>query len=160
MTSLPPTRILAVDPGSNATAVVLFEGGKPRFAALVGGKHRKEWSDRLSNIAEELGEVLEGVDTVDLIAIERTIAHRNIRAAIVMAKTWGYLQRVLEVRYPTAMFEEVPKAAVCHVLGLKGNAKRAERQEAARTRFKWKSQDVCDAGAVGLAVIAMMENVS
>ncbi len=151
------SRILAVDPGSIACAVVMFNGERPVWAGVAEAKQKNEWHTRLSTMAADLEEILEDVAAPDLIAIEKVVAHMNLGVAITMAMTVGYLTRVLQVRYPLAFWVEVPKASVCHAVGIKGNARRKERQEAAKAKFKWVSQDACDAGAVGLAAFRMLD---
>jgi hypothetical protein len=78
-----------------------------------------------------------------------------------MGKTSGYIARVIHELYPQTRWLAVAKAPICHALGLKGNARRVERQKAARDRFpQLASQDEADAAAVGLAAMKLLEEGS
>lgn len=147
--------LLAIDPGSLAIGFAYFIDGELARTDLVRPKASLSWLERMGYVARELqrGASSRGW-APDVVAIEQVVAHHNLRAALTMSQTFGYVARVVDELYPRCQWAEITKAQACHVIGLKGNARRVERQEAARRRFpELASQDECDAAVVGIAAL-------
>jgi Holliday junction resolvasome RuvABC endonuclease subunit len=148
-------KLLAIDPGSLAIGFAYFIDGDLRQTDLIRPKSTLSWLERMGYIADQLGRgALARAWSPDVVAIEKVAAHRNVSTALTMSMTIGYVARVIDELYPRCQWIEMSKAATCHVIGLKGNARREERQRAAAEHFpQLASQDEADAAVVGIAAL-------
>lgn len=146
-------RLLAIDPGSQDIGFAYFVDGELVRTDLVRGRGGR--LERLHYIGDQLAT---GARTrgwlPDVVAVEDIYIGRSAGTALRMAKTIGYLERVLYELFPRTSWRYIPRPRICMALGLKGNAKGDVKRAAARGRFpQVTSQDECDAAAVGIAAL-------
>jgi crossover junction endodeoxyribonuclease RuvC len=119
-------RILGLDPGSSVTGYGVVDVDASRVVFVRGGKiqtKRRAFPDRLKEIAERLGEVLER-ERPDAVVVEDVFTHKSVKAAFKIAHVRGVLL-LIAAQAGTETFEyspaEIKKAVV-------GNGSAAKEQ--------------------------------
>lgn len=93
----------------------------------------------------------------DVVAFEDVIFGVNAFSVVTLAKSWGYIVRVFREEYARAEMLNVNTATIRAALGLPSNAKKKDRQRAAREMWSGLgTQDEADACAVAFTAYSMI----
>lgn len=154
-------RILAIDQGSVSCGFAYLDDDRVVDTDVLRPKASMPWAERMDYIAEQL---VRGSRTrgwiPDVVGIESVVFAKNVRTALSMGETRGYLKRVVRELYPRARLVDVSpsetKAAVGAGRDRDGAKRRTELVVSSMTGLNGLREDEYDAVAIGWAVLTRL----
>lgn len=154
-------RILAIDQGSKSCGLAYLEDDVVHWTTVIRPRAALPWAERMDNIAAQIAVFSKArMYEPDVIAVESVVVWRNVRTALVMGETRGYLFRVIRELFPLARLVNVSPSETKAAVGAGRSRDAAKRRTRlvveAMTHRPDLSEDEADAVAIGLAVIEIL----
>lgn len=154
-------RLLAVDQGSKACGFAYFEGEELKDTDVLRPRESLPWAERMDYIADQL---TRGARTrgwiPDVVGVESAVVWRNVKTALIMGETRGYLKRVIRELFPRARIVDVSPSETKSAVGAGPTRDAAKRRTelvvSSMTGRKGLREDEYDAVAIGWAVITRL----
>lgn len=146
-------RILGIDPGSRITGYGIIDAGRSQVIFVDCGVIKVSGDDfslRLKNIFDSLGDVIAEYDPVEL-AIEKVFVHRNVTSALKLGQARGAALLAAATR-DLDVFEYSPNEIKQAVTG-RGHADKVQIQHMIRVLMGLReppAMDAADALAVAI----------